>query len=123
MKHYELICLVPPQFPPEKMISFQEKIISYIQEGKGILVKIDPPAKKRGDLTLLNLDFQMDPAEIESFEKKIKADKPIRCMVLAEPPVISREILTKPSAFRKKEAAGKVELKEIEKKLEEILGE
>jgi hypothetical protein len=45
-------------------------------------------------------------------------------MILAKAPTTLREATTKPAAvFRKKGAIGKVELKEIEKKLEEILGE
>jgi hypothetical protein len=116
--------LAPPQFSPEKLNSFQEKIISYIHEGKGVLIKTGSLSKKRGDFTLFNLNFQLDPAEIESFEKKIKTDEPVRCMILAKAPTTLREATTKPAAvFRKKGAIGKVELKEIEKKLEEILGE
>ncbi len=125
MRYYELTCLISSELFPEELNSFQEKIISYVQGEKGILVKIDLSPKKRSDFKLFGLNFQLNPEGIEGLEKKLKADKQIiRYMILAKPPIIYKEVLTKPFiTFRKKVAEGKVELKEIEKKLEEILGE
>ena len=124
MRYYELTCLISPELSPEELNSFQEKIISYIQEEKGILVKIDLPFKKKGKVLLFALNFQLNPGAIETFEKKIKADKQIiRYMLITKKVPKAGKITEKSPRFPKKIAKPKVELKEIEKKLDEILGE
>ena len=140
MRYYELTCLISPELSSEELNSFQEKIISYIQEGKGILVKvneckpssspfakarvIDLSSKKRGDFTLFGLNFQLNPEGIEGLEKKLKADKQIiRYFIITKKVPRGGKIAEKPLRVPKKIQEPKVELKEIEKKLDEILGE
>jgi len=124
MRYYELTCLISPELSSEELNSFQEKIISYIQEGKGILVKIDLPSKKRGDFTLFGLNFQLNPEGIEGLEKKLKADKQIiRYFIITKKVPRGGKIAEKPLRVPRKTHEPKVELKEIEKKLDEILGE
>lgn len=124
MRYYELTCLISPELSPEELNSFQEKIISFLQEEKGILVKIDSQIKKGGDLSLLVFNFQLDPAQIEGFEKRLKAEKQIlRYILITEKIPAATKIVKKSLRFPGKIQKPKVELKEIEKKLEEILGE
>lgn len=124
MRHYELTCLIPSQLSSAELNSFQEKVISFLQEEKGILVKTDSLTKKGGDLRLLIFNFQLNPDQIEGFEKKLKAEKQIiRYLLITKELLKAAEISKKSPRFLKKIQKPKVELKEIEKKLEEILGE
>ena len=158
MRYYELTCLISPELSSEELNSFQEKIISYVQEEKGILVKvneckpsspptefrlrneggkerkalfdfanarvIDSPSKKRGGFTLFGLNFQLNPEGIEGLEKKLKADKQIiRYFIITKKVPKGGKIAKKPLRVPKKIQEPKVELEEIEKKLNEILGE
>lgn len=124
MRYYELTCLISSELSLEEINSFQEKIISYVQEEKGILVKIDQPSKKKGDFTLFGLNFQLNPGGIEGLEKKLKADKQIlRYFIITKKVPKAGKIAGKPLRVPKKIQEPKVELKEIEKKLDEILGE
>lgn len=124
MRYYELTYLISSELSLEEINSFQEKIISYVQEEKGILVKIDQPSKKKGDFTLLGLNFQLNPGGVEGLEKKLKADKQIlRYFIITKKVPKAGKIAEKPLRVPKKIQEPKVGLKEIEKKLEEILGE
>jgi len=124
MRYYELTCLTSSELSLEEINSFQEKIISYVQEEKGILVKIDQPSKKKGDFTLFGLNFQLNPEKVEGLEKKLKADKQIiRHFIITKEVPKAGKIAEKPLRVPKKIQEPKVELKEIEKKLDEILGE
>jgi len=124
MRYYELTCLISSELSLEEINSFQEKIISYVQEEKGILVKVDLPSKKRGGFTLFGLNFQLNPEGIEGLEKKLKADKQIiRYFIITKKVPKGGKITKKPLRVPKKIQEPKVELEEIEKKLNEILGE
>ena len=130
MRYYELTCLISPELSQEELNSFQEKIISLVQEEKGILGKITSkrnlalPIRKKGGATLVTLDFQLDTENLENLGKKLKADNQIiHYLLLVKKLPKAGEITEKPPRFPKKIVKPKVELKEIEKKLEEILGE
>ena len=135
MRLYELTYLILPDVSPEELNSLQEKLIGFIQEGKGILVEkgklvkknLPHPIKKRGQAFFGSLSFQMKMENLEILKKNLKAEKQFlrflisrkklikRPMKLARKPLISRKVI--------KPKREKVELKEIEKKLDEILKE
>ena len=141
MKLYELTYLISPDLSEEEIRVLQEKINSLIQEegrvlpdstSNGGLVRktLAHPIKKNRSAFLSTLSFQLNPEELESLEKKLKAEsKILRYLILGKPktkpPTTFRKKMVggKPPTPRKKVVGGKVELKEIEKKLEEILGE
>ncbi len=84
------------------------------------------PAQKEKEALLLSLDFQLNPEGLENLERKLKAESQIlRYLLIAKKIPAATEIAEKSSRFPKKivKPKSKVELKEIEKKLEEILGE
>ncbi len=134
MKLYELTYLISPELSPEELNFFQEKLITFLQEEKGVLIEksklirknLAYPIKKKSWAILGFLNFNLNKENLESFEKKLKAEKQIlRFLILNKKlsrkplkvprkPLISKKIL-KP---RKK-----VDISEIEKKLEEILEE
>ena len=92
--------------------------------------------KKQSQAFLAILNFQLDPVNLSNLEKKLNAEsvgsKILRYMILTkEEPKIIRQKYKKaeiPVIIKKKktvesEKEKKVELKEIEKKLDEILKE
>lgn len=109
MKDYELTCLGQED-------SLQEKAASLISQEQGILID----SAKRVNLFVFN--FQMEPEKVANLEKKLSESNQFgRFMVLAKKP--AKLVLTSKRRFERKEPKAKVEIAEIEKKLEEILGE
>jgi len=135
MKNYELTYLISPELSEEEVKKLQEKIISLIQEEGGILNetssllarKLAYPIKKQTQAYLAVLEFQLEPGKLINLEKKLELENQIlRYLIITKkiPKVVSR--VPKVSIFPKKPrvtSRKKVELKEIEKKLEEILKE
>jgi len=132
MRFYELTYLISPELSEEELKSLQEKINSLIQKEGGVLNEVNLPEKK--DLSypikknktayLTNLNFHFSSEKLENLEKKLKAEKKIlRYLILVKP--VPKVMVRGPIRPRKfiKPSKAKVELKEIEKKLEEILGE
>ena len=110
MKHYELTCIISPDFSEEKLISLLPA----------------EPIKKQLTPVLISLEFLAEPDKIETLEKKLKDEPQIqRCLIVVKKP---RKIEAKSikKTFREPKTQPekpKVELKEIEKKLDEILKE
>jgi len=109
MRHYELTCL-------GELNSLEEKITSLIQKGKGVLTE----ARALRNLVVFN--FQMEPEGLIEFEKNLKLEKEIsRFMILAKKPSKPQDAVNiYPRVTKPKQ---KVQIQEIEKKLEEILKE
>ena len=115
MKYYELTCLISPNFS-------EERLIAYLPT---------KPIKKQLTSTLITLEFYTEPEKIKEIEKKLKAESGIQRYIILNKEIprpevkiskrLPRETLIKTE--KKSEEKPKVELKEIEKKLEEILGE
>lgn len=151
MKYYELSYLISSDLSEEEIKLFQEKIYSAIKEEGGILAdsknpvkrKLGYPIKNRGVAYLAGLNFNLAPEKLGSLKEKLSSENqilrylistkklPSVPKILARPSVselskIGRrgEVLRgKPSPKKILKPKEKVELKEIEKKLEEILGE
>ncbi len=136
MKNYDLTILISPDSSDEEVKSFQEKIRDFIQKEEGFLIKENEPTKvrlaypikKNNTAILMTINFQLKPERLDSFEKKLKSEKNLlRFLILAKK--LSRKISKVPAKPVKKiikpsqPKVEKVELKEIEKKLDEILGE
>ena len=135
MKYYELSLISLPDFSEEELNQFKEKITSILQGKGGILNELKSPVKKilgypikkkkSGFLFVFN--FSSSSEQLKIIEKELKTMKEIlRYLVLVktgpaikeEPQRISPRI---EKAEPKKET--KAGFKEIEKKLNEILGE
>ena len=136
MKHYELTYLISSEVSEEEAKSFPEKVLLLIQEAEGIIEnksfplrrKLAYSIKKQEDAYLAVMTFQLDPEKLAGFEKKLKAGgQIIRYLLLVKKPIkvikaIRRKLISeKPLLTQPQEK--KVELKEIEKKLEEILSD
>jgi ribosomal protein S6 len=141
MKQYELSYLISGEITEQEAKDFQNRIASIIKEMGGVLDETGLPLKKRLAYSIKKqiqaylavLIFKMDPEKITELEKKIKEEHQIlRHLMLYKKPLgkkaeKARRVrpLRKPLLTEEKKplAEKKVELKEIEKKLEEILQE
>lgn len=147
MKLYELTYLISLDISEEELKNLSQKVVGFIIEEEGTVKKImEPlrkkfgyPIKKKGNAFLITLNFQLSPGKLKNLEKKLKSEAQIiRYMILTKKgsgEIPAPEKLIKPPALREKEKARetketakiikpkKVELKEIDKKIEEILQE
>lgn len=132
MQRYELTYLISDEIPEEEVKSLQNKVTSLIQEEGGFLDKenvflrrkLAYPIKGRTQAYLTVSDFQLNPEKLADFEKKLKETAQIiRYLILIKKS--PRPMKISPRVRKPKEVTEekKVELKEIEQKLEEILNE
>ena len=144
MKNYELTYLISPDLSEEELKNLSAKINSFIPEEAGVLEKTTEPLRKRLGYPIkrkagafsVSLNFSFNPEKLEDLEKKLKSENQIlRYIILIK--TTAKEVLprkkrplkipqkitepSEPAAHQPK--AKKVELKEIDKKIEEILGE
>ncbi|MFH1714046.1 MAG: 30S ribosomal protein S6 [Candidatus Nealsonbacteria bacterium] len=141
MKNYELTFLISPDLPEEEAKGFQQKINSYIQEQEGLLINgnillkrtLAYPISKISEAYLAVSVFQLNPEKLAEVEKKLKEENQIIryliTVVKKERKLPARRIkaLVQKSKVtvteRTEPQEKKVELNEIDKKLEEILNE
>jgi ribosomal protein S6 len=137
MKYYELAYLITPLLTEEEVKAFQGQISALIQTEGGILGEnitmrrlLAYPIKGQTQAYFTVLTFQLNVEKIQDIEKKLKVEKQIlRYLILIgkKPRITSRPEGVIPISRKEEKAAPKkekkVELLEIEKKLEEILDE
>jgi len=141
MQNYELTYLISTDVSREELKNLSEKIKSFIQEEGAIKKTTEPsktklgyPIEEKREAFLVILNFSFQPTadqpkagsseKIAKLEKKLKAENQIlRYMILNKdlPEKVLRSKRTR-SELKTKESE-KVELKEIDKKIEEILNE
>lgn len=135
MKSYELTFLISGNLSEEEAKQFQDKVTSLIQTEGGILAdrgtilkkKLAYPIKKQIQVFLAILTFQLEPIKLFPLEKKLKLENQIlRYLILIKRPVkempVRRKKVSEIAPLIEKKKREKTELKDIEKKLEEILG-
>ena len=82
-----------------------------------------PAVREQKNSSFLSLEFYSEPEKIQELEKKLKENS-LKYMILVKKPVtFIKKARMKPTITRKKITEPKVELKEIDEKLEEILKE
>lgn len=136
MKYYELSYLIKPDLSEEEAQKTHQEIISSIQTKEGLLdASLDPkkirlsyPIKKAEEAYLATIIFYLKKESINSFQKELKENKDIlRFLVFvrkkpkATTEPSKQEVKIKPEETIKMEKPKKAELKDIDKKLEEIL--
>jgi small subunit ribosomal protein S6 len=130
MKNYELTYLISPDLSETEVKSLQEKISSLIGNKGGVLVNLNTPTKKklaypikkRMEAYLSSLNFQLSPDRLIEMEKDLKVEENVLRFLIITKKIIKKvpeALFKKPPRITKPK---KVELKEIEQKLEEILG-
>ncbi len=133
MKKYELTYLVPSELSDADIQKMEVKIGSFITDNKGEVtnVKSDPARRdlgveidKRKSARMNSIFFTLDPSHIAGLEKLLKENEGIMRHILVNKPDIKADRKRGESRFElEKKPSEKVELKEIDKKIEEILSE
>ncbi len=131
MKTYELAYLISQGTSETELKDFVQEINSSIQAEGGVVLKpgspelknLAYPIKKQNSAFLISSEMNFFPDKLEDLKKRLRKENRILRFI-----IISKELPRKGPAKRirirkKPETDKKVELKEIEKKLEEILGE
>jgi len=126
MKLYELSLIINPELKEEEVNEISQKIISFIQEKGGILdnlreiklINLAYPIQKKEQGFFSSFTFYFKPEESNSLDKELKKNKNIlRYLLVKKKPVMLRKSVRSEKKGTKK----KVDLKQIDKKLEEIL--
>lgn len=129
MQLYEISYLITPDSKKEEISSLKDKLISFIKEEEGEIVKSGSESKKKlaysikkqKEAYLDEITFNLEKGNFEKLEKKIKTEKSIIRFLIIKKKVSTRK--TEPRVRRKIASKPKVELKAIEEKLDEILKE
>ncbi len=140
MKKYELTCIINAELSEAELSAVIKKIIGFVTEEEGKIDKEFAPQKrglkypihKKSESFLFSANFSLNPEKIENLNKKLKLEGQIlRFMVskkekISDAPIRRRKkiVAIKPEKetthFAEK---NKVDIKEIDKKIDEILGE
>lgn len=127
-KTYQLTYLISPEVSFEEAKAVSQEIESrFGKEGKVVKTEnpikkfLTYPIKKQKAAYLVSVNFNLEPEKIEMLIKEIeKKPQVIRCLLTKKEKRTPRIAQLK-SAEPKREPVTKVEAKEIEEKLEEIL--
>lgn len=145
-KNYQLVCLISALTDPAEREQMTEKINHFIQESEGKILTVNSPeervlgyaVKKEKGAVLLVFDFSHNGETMPELQQKIKAEEKILRYFLKEIPKhkpyvpSARKSLFKKATIEEKESIienttdkisekeQKVELKDIDKKIEEI---
>jgi len=128
MKFYELTYLISSNAPLEEAKILAENIADFIRKGGGIVTemknpfkgKLAFPIKKEREAFFTSIDFYFDSEKTKELAEKIKSEDKVLRTLLFKKKVFKKMELPKIPEIKKEE---KVALEEIEKKLEEILGQ
>jgi ribosomal protein S6 len=150
MKVYELTYIISPEISAGEAEAKAKDIDTFLQSKEGVIIRAENPAlktlsypiKKQSSGFFGVLEFQIEPEKLNEVKEKLEKDsKILRHIIIIKKPVKEQKerrtrkplptrevkIAIKESSFAKKDWEAKpekkVELKEIEKKLDEILGE
>jgi len=139
-KGYELNLLLSPHFSEKELGDYIDQICLFIREKAAIEAKKEPkkiklayPVKKEKEAFLFEIFFKTEPEKLKEIEKKIKEEENVlRFIIISKsefefkpkiPEIQKEKILTKRREKISSPKKEKVELKEIDKKIEEILQE
>jgi len=119
MKLYELTYIPSSDLSDEEQKKLLERVVSFLQTS---------PIEQRLFTSLVSLDFYTEPEKIEALEKNLKAEPQIKKYMLVKRIIHKVRVKNSRKAAdsvktEKKTKKPRVELKEIEKKLDEILKE
>ena len=150
MKAYELTYIITPEIGPKEAEEKAREIESYVQGNEGVILKqtnpiartLAYPIKKSASGFIGVLEFEMEPEKLSELQGSLSKDeKIIRQMATIKRPLrIEKKLRTKIKSQKpfeiekpakevtetdnaKNITKEKVELKDIEKKLDELLGE
>ncbi len=127
-KFYELTYIASPILEEKELEALKERIKSFISEQGGkieselapVKIKLGYPINKFEEGFLITLEFDYSPEKIEKLEQKIKEESGVlRHLIISK----RKRLVRTPKETQKPKKPKKVELKELDKKLKEILEE
>ena len=137
MKDYELTYIISPDLSEQEIKSLSDKVSSFIKEEQGTIKKTTEPSKRKlgypikekQEGFLVSSDFSLSPEQLSNLERKLKTENQILRYIIVikekiketPPRIRTKPITAQPMVNKPKDE--KVELKEIDKKIEEILKE
>ena len=125
IRYYQLAYLISPELKKEEIEMVQKDLTSFIEK-EGVLDKVETPLKrtlfypikKKTEAFLGAIYFYLEPQKIKDLERKLKEEEKILRYL-----IVSEKTPKKIKIEKKLKKPEKVELEEIEKKIEEILKE
>jgi small subunit ribosomal protein S6 len=146
MKSYQLTYIIASEVPQDTIEMAKKDIETYIQENQGVIVSSDKttpqmlayPINKRSSGHFITMEFQVAEANIKALDDKIKKEKNVLRHTIVvkqvhkqkKPPRTRKPMdgMSTPklgglNAPKTASETHKVELQDIDKKLNEILGE
>jgi ribosomal protein S6 len=125
MRYYQLAYLLSPELKKEEIEKIQKDLTSFFEK-EGVLDKVEEPLKrtlfypikKKTEAFLGAIYFYLESEMIKKLEEKLKGEEKILRYL-----IVSEKAPKKIKVEKKVAKPKKVELKEIEKKIEEILKE
>ncbi len=136
MQLYQLDYLISPEISEQDAQALGEKIKSLIEKDQGFIAKAELlsnrvlayEVKNFTEAFLAGLSFNLKPEKLEELKKTLESEKNILRYVVFKKKLLKEKPRTRKATKISKEIKTlkpkqKVELKEIEKKLDEILGE
>jgi ribosomal protein S6 len=134
MKIYELSYLIPSDLADADAKALKERVGNYIADLQGAIDKMEDLPTKRTDACFSSVTFFLNAEKLSELRGKIKSEGKIVNFMIVNKPVqkavaaprrrpLSQTTVAQEASQEPKETSKKVEIEEIEKKLEEILGE
>jgi len=132
MRSYELTYLVLPEKSEQDLKKIENDITTFIEKKGGVLEKKERPARRKMSPQIEKINsafletyiFQLNPMELKNLKKELKEKKEIFNFIVLNKKRQRKTLREKKMTTKKvKKTEPKVELAEIEKKLDEILGE
>ena len=130
MKFYELTYLISPELSEAEIKNIQQKIDSFIQSKEGLLgtsiqperIDLSYPIRKKAQAYLASLSFYLKSEDLKNLEKEVKSESNILRFLISVKKKPKEVKVSKRTLTKKPEKEKKAELKDIEEKLDEILG-
>jgi len=130
MQNYELSCFLSQNLKETELNELLQRINSFIQKEEGVILKsglpelktLSYPIKRNRTAFWVNLDFNLSQEKIKDLQENLKKEGQILRFLLVVKRLSRKEPIKK-WVEKKIKPEKKVELKEIEEKLEEILNE
>jgi ribosomal protein S6 len=125
IRYYQLAYLLSPELKKEEIESIQNDLTSFLEK-EGVLDKVETPLKrtlfypikKKTEAFLGAIYFYLESEKIKDLEKKLKGEEKILRYL-----IVTEKAPKKIKIEKKVKKPEKVELEEIEKKIEELLKE
>jgi ribosomal protein S6 len=125
IRYYQLAYLLSPELKKEEIESIQNDLTSFLEK-EGVLDKVETPLKrtlfypikKKTEAFLGAIYFYLESEKIKDLEKKLKEEEKILRYL-----IVTEKAPKKIKIEKKVKKPEKVELEEIEKKIEELLKE